>query len=57
MKEESVKISIELVGYEEFIEKLNKIKEIKNKKKKKKIKIFKEKNTTSFSWFFIVFIF
>ena len=28
MKKESIKISIELVGYEELIEKLNKIKEL-----------------------------
>lgn len=30
MKENSVKISIELIGYEELIQKLNKIKELLN---------------------------
>ena len=39
MKEESVKISIELVGYEEFIEKLNKIKELLNDIKNTKIEV------------------
>ena len=37
MKEESIKISIELVGYEELIEKLNKIKELLNDIKNIKI--------------------
>lgn len=39
MKEESIKISIELVGYEELIEKLNKIKELLNDIKNIKIKV------------------
>jgi hypothetical protein len=39
MKEESIKISIELVGYEEFIEKLNKIKELLNDIKNTKIEV------------------
>lgn len=30
MKEEEIKVSIEFVGYEELIEKLNKIKELLN---------------------------
>lgn len=39
MKEESIKISIELVGYEELIEKLNKIKELLNDIKNIEIKV------------------
>lgn len=39
MKEESIKISIELVGYDEFIEKLNKIKELLNDIKNIKIEV------------------
>lgn len=39
MKEESIKISIELVGYEELIEKLNKIKELLNDIKNIKIEV------------------
>lgn len=39
MKEESIKVSIELVGYEEFIEKLNNIKELLNDIKDIKIEI------------------
>lgn len=39
MKEESIKISIELVGYEELIEKLNKIKELLNDIKNTKIEV------------------
>ena len=39
MKQESIKISIELVGYEELIEKLNKIKELLNDIKNIKIEV------------------
>lgn len=39
MKEESTKISIELVGYEELMEKLNKIKELLNDIKNTKIEV------------------
>lgn len=39
MKEESIKISIELVGYEELMEKLNKIKELLNDIKNTKIEV------------------
>lgn len=39
MKEESIKVSIEFVGYEELIEKLNKIKELLNDIKNTKIEV------------------
>lgn len=39
MKEESIKIFIELVGYEELMEKLNKIKELLNDIKNIKIEV------------------
>lgn len=39
MKEESIKIFIELVGYEELIEKLSKIKELLNDIKNTKIEV------------------
>lgn len=39
MKEESIKVSIELVGYEELIEKLNKIKKLLNDIKNIKIEV------------------
>jgi len=39
MKEESVKISIELIGYEELMQKLNKIKELLNDIKNTKIEV------------------
>lgn len=39
MKEESIKIFIELVGYEELMEKLNKIKELLNDIKNTKIEV------------------
>lgn len=39
MEKESIKVSIELVGYEELIEKLNKIKELLNDIKNIKIEV------------------
>lgn len=39
MKEESIKVSIEFVGYEELIEKLNKIKKLLNDIKNTKIEV------------------
>lgn len=39
MKESNIKISIELIGYEELIQKLNKIKELLNDIKNTKIEV------------------
>lgn len=39
MEEESIKVSIKLVGYEELIEKLNKIKKLLNDIKNIKIEV------------------